>query len=190
MMMTGYRDGKTEEVPDVVTPKDLEVPMESFMWSVDEAMLKKMQSDDDADGDSDGDGKESRSFESDRFALFGMEWSLRIYPNGDCKENEGNAVLQLNVNDVATEIKVVCVRFTICLAETDTKFISEGMFGAKRKHSSWGPDRISTQKLRNLTSLNVSVELELVDVYHNDDDDDDDEDDEEKKKNVVTGSIG
>ena len=152
--VTEYDNGGALEL---VKPQDLNVEMESFVWTVEEVLLKDMQSDSVIAAQS--------SFESDRFEMFGMKWFLEIYPNGDEEGNTGHSVMKVHVDGVSSAVKVVCVRYTICVEETDTKFISEGMFGADRRVSSWGTDRISTEKFKNLQSLKVTVELELVDVF-------------------------
>ena len=149
-------------VPDVVIPKELEVPLESWSWTLEQGVLSEMQSEEALSG--------QRSFESEQFGMFGMDckWFLEIYPNGDSEESAGHTVFKLHVVRVSEEVTVLCVRYTICVKETDTKFISEGMFGGERTVSSWGMDRIPTEKFKNLDSLAITVELELVDVYRRD----------------------
>ena len=54
-------------------------------------------------------------FESDPFTMAGLQWTLKLYPNGDEKGREGIVDVLLKLESMPPElVSIVCSRVTSC----------------------------------------------------------------------------
>eukprot|EP01084_Bolivina_argentea_P243838 408669_1 len=101
------------------------------------------------------------------FEMHGMLWYISLFINGKNKNNEGNVEICINNLELPTRESIVCIRYIIFVRETDTKYCAATTFSKNKLFETWGYERISTNKFKQLNNMTIQLRMDLIDIYDN-----------------------
>lgn len=108
-------------------------------------------------------------FDSDTFKIFGLEWYLRVYPNGIDKTSKGEAKLQLYLKGLHDEIESVSLQFQFEIEETQTLYFNFANFRGKHLSKGWRTSYLKTKELMELKEkLSIKVIITIINMYDKD----------------------
>eukprot|EP01083_Nonionella_stella_P012944 36548_1 len=135
--------------------------MSTYTWKItDPSLMRQIKN-----------AKNKARWSSPIFSVGGFRWHLDFTPNGNTNTRIGDAIVFLHLAFLPAKVKSIEIAKKIRLFETDTVSNMSHTYDKGAMGWGWAENQIQTTKLQNLTTLTLSVKIDIFGVYDHEDND-------------------
>eukprot|EP01083_Nonionella_stella_P032353 88548_1 len=135
--------------------------MSTYTWKItDPSLVRSMKH-----------AKNGSQWRSPIFAIGGFRWYLKVYPNGNQKDNNGYVELYLFLAFLPPKVKSLQIEQKLRLIETDTINSTTKTCKEGDMNCGWPFKTLETKKLEYLTTFTFSAEIKVYGVFDHEDND-------------------
>eukprot|EP01083_Nonionella_stella_P027017 74297_1 len=135
--------------------------MSTYTWKItDPSLVRQIKN-----------AKNKAQWTSPTFAGGGFRWYLDFRPNGQTNKLMGCAMVFLCLASLPPKVKSIQIRTEYHLLETNTVHNTSNTFDKDGMSWGWTSTHLQTKEIQNLTTLTLSVKIDVGGVYDHEDND-------------------
>eukprot|EP01083_Nonionella_stella_P027015 74291_1 len=135
--------------------------MSTYTWKItDPSLVRQIKN-----------AKNKAQWTSPTFAGGGFRWYLDFRPNGQTNKLMGCAMVFLCLASLPPKVKSIQIRKEFRLIETDAGHSANSTYAKGTMSLGWQATQLQTKEIQNLTTLTLSVKIDVGGVYDHEDND-------------------